>query len=189
MDTTFLEEYYILEEFGLSSKVSSLAKSLTKDKALNLLNKLKNFAKTDNLKRLKSEISHIPYMHTDKVKEICAKLSPHFDSSYDLSKKVLSNSLPNLNNKLVDALSTGIAIKSTYKNDNPSKTTKENIKKSVDLIRKSTPGTEVDYTEIGYGIVIMVIIDIILFSYAYYTPAIIVVILLLMLIRWLIEEA
>ena len=94
----------------------------------------------------------------DKIEQLAKKSVPKFNDSFSLSKKVLSNTFPKANEKLIKAVSIGIAAKSG-KDKNPVLETKKTLKKFAFGINKETDELEKKNEEKGIKIPRSTLID------------------------------
>ena len=87
-----------------------------------------------NLERLFSRLK-VPAVDVDKLERISKKSIPDFKKNFELSKKVLVNSLPNVPEKLIPPFAALVAIKSSANKENSMVETKKNLKILVARLR------------------------------------------------------
>lgn len=167
MDLTqkYLDEIYLREQ--VPGDLMSFMKRLTPSKIKSLISGVK---KSRDLNAVKRMLSFAPVWSLSKIEGVCRKLSPGFDKSYALTKKVVANSLPALSKDVASLFACGIAFKSSYKNDDPIGTTKKNLK--IDIGRvveiwKDLGAKEHLHALITIGVIATLLIGILVFIFTH----------------------
>ena len=123
---------YLLED--IKSTVSKLKNLNIK----NIISSLQTAAKSKDINKIKKTINSIkiPILSNKNIVDNIKKIVPDFGKSYELSKKVISNSIPDLPDNIVDSVSIAVAAKSTYKSNDPMGETKKTLLTTVPQLRK-----------------------------------------------------
>lgn len=125
MDNLIIEQYLnriqTLQEIELISEdISSFLKTFKLDKITKVVGKIQDALSKKNHKKIMSIFSKIktPIVSLDKLKLAAKKISPNFNKSYILSKRVLQNSLPDevKDSDMLEVAAMAIAAKSLAKN-------------------------------------------------------------------------
>jgi len=156
-----LENY--LNDIQLNEETEFLSEDIqsfvSKLKTLNIkktIDSLKNAVDSKNVGKIKSIFKSIkiPNISIDKVKAHLKVKNPKFNKTFQLSKKVIQNSIPKLPEKNVDALAMAVAAKS-MKSNQPMDETKNDLVQSVQQIRRyiGTGGA----IDINIGTVILIV--------------------------------
>lgn len=126
----------------ITEDIKSVIKSLTSGETFKkVLSNVEFASKTKDPEKIKRSLKIIPKIPFSKVEKFCKKLSPNFEYSYNIAKKVLTNST-SIPKNLVAPSACIIALNSTYKNDNYKQATKMNLQNAVSEIRKIKTRTE-----------------------------------------------
>lgn len=159
-----LESY--LNEINMSDNIQYISEDIqsftNKLKSINLKNTIKSLddsAKLGNMDKIKNILNsiRIPTISNEIISKSMEKLFPSFRESYELSRKVIKNSVNHVPDKYIDPLAISVAIKSNVKSKDPIKDTKENLIHVVEKIRKYI-GPQMD-VKIGIIIIIISIIS------------------------------
>jgi len=143
----------------LSEDIKSFVSKLKNINIKNIISSLQTSAKFKDLDKIKKTVNsiNVPTVSNSSIVNNMKKISPDFQKSYELSKKVVSNSIPEISDKLADAVSIAIAAKSTYKSNKPMDDTKDNLITSVQQLRKYIgTGTSGDAGAIIGAIIIII---------------------------------
>jgi len=135
----YLNEIYENENVKyLSEDIKSIVSKLKSLNFKNIVSSLESSAKSKDINKIKKIINSIkiPSLSNQNVADNLKKINPDFNKSYELSKKVISNSIPDLNDKVVDSVSIAVAAKSTFKSNDPMGDTKQTLLTTVPQIRK-----------------------------------------------------
>lgn len=121
----------------LSEDIKSAVSKLKNLNLKNIISSLQTSAKSKDINKIKKIINSIkiPTVSNNNIVSNIKKVIPEFDKSYELSKKVISNSIPNLSDNIVDSVSIAVATKSTYKSNDPMGDTKNNLLTTVPQLR------------------------------------------------------
>jgi tetrahydromethanopterin S-methyltransferase subunit G len=122
----------------LSEDIKSIISKLKNLNLKSIISNLENSAKSKDLNKIKNTVNlvKIPTVSNQNIVDNMKKIKPDFDKSYELSKKVISNSIPELSDKLVDSVSIAVAAKSTLKSNDTMGNTKETLLVTVPQLRK-----------------------------------------------------
>jgi len=122
----------------LSEDIKSIVSKLKSLNLKNIISSLQTSAKSKDLSKIRKIINSIkvPTMSDQNIITNIKKIAPDFEKSYELSKKVISNSIPDLSNNIVDSVSIAVATKSTYKSNDPVSDTKNTLLTTVPQLRK-----------------------------------------------------
>lgn len=146
----------------LSEDIKSFVSKLKNLNMKNMISSLQTSAKSKDINKIKKIVNSIkmPTISNKKIVDVMKKNLPNFNKSYEISKRVVSNSIPNLSEKIIDSVSIAVAAKSTYKSDDPIKDTKETLLTTIPQMRKYIgSGTSLDGGQIiGAAIIIIFVI-------------------------------
>lgn len=135
----YLNEIYENENFEyLSEDIKSIVSKLKNLNLKNIISSLQTSAKSKDINKIKKTINSIkvPILSNQMIVSNIKKVLPDFDKSYELSKKVISNSVSDLSDNIIDSVSIAVTVKSTYKSNNPIDDTKETLLTTVPQLRK-----------------------------------------------------
>lgn len=127
----FLEEgAYLQEDF------KSFMNRLTPKALKRVGSEISKAAKVKNVGKIKKSLMSLkpPPISMIEIEKQAKKKIPNFKKSYNLSKKVVRNSIPNIPEGLIDPLSALVAIKSSTSDDYMT-ATKDNLKMVVARLR------------------------------------------------------
>jgi hypothetical protein len=127
----FLEEGAYLQE-----DVKSFMNRLTPKALKHVSSEISKAAKVKNVRKIKKSLMSLkpPPISMEEIEKQAKKKVPNFKKSYELSKKVVRNSIPNIPEGLVEPLSALVAIKSSTSDDYVT-ATKDNLKMVVARLR------------------------------------------------------
>lgn len=99
----------------LSEDIKSVVSKLKSLNLKNIVSSLQASAKSKDLNKIRNTINLIklPTVPNENIIKNVKKISPDFDKSYKLSKKVISNSVPSLSDKVSSSIAIAVAVKST----------------------------------------------------------------------------
>jgi len=134
--TSKMEEY-LPEPQVLEEDIKSFARRLTPTIVKRVGEELDKAVLSKNVSKIKNIVSKlkIPEVSMSSIEQVAHKNLSGFRKSYELSKKVISNSLPNLPSRLVEPVSAAIAIKSSLKKEDVMGETRKNLKDVVSRLR------------------------------------------------------
>ena len=152
----FISEGESLIEEGFSD----IVKKLDPKKLKSLLPGMKKAHEEKNINKLYKITKSVPSakIPLEKIEQLAKKSIPNFNNSFSLAQKVLSNTFPSANEKLIRVVSIGIAAKSS-KDKNPIGETKKTLKKVSFDINKNTDELEKKNEEKGIKIPRSTLID------------------------------
>lgn len=156
----YLMEIQMNEDFQyLSEDIKSFVSKLKNINIKNITSSLQTSAKSKDLDKIKKTINsiNVPTVPNNSIVNNMKKILPDFQKSYELSKKVVSNSVPEISDKLADSVSIAIAAKSTYKSNKPMDDTKDNLITTVQQLRKYIGNvTSIDTGAILGGVIVII---------------------------------
>ena len=135
---SFNNKNYLGESEYITENVSSFIQNMTASKAKSIIDLISSGLEERDLKKLSKVLNVGKNVKIGSIEKICSKSFPGFNDSYILSKKVITNSL-NMKDSLIKPVSCIISIFSNFKQDNPQKETRENLKKFVGKMRAIEP--------------------------------------------------
>jgi hypothetical protein len=152
----FISEGETIIEEGFSD----IVKKLDPKKIKSLIPGMKKAYQEKDVNKLHKITKTIPSakLPLDKIEKLASKSVPKFNDSFSLAKKVLSNTFPTANEKLIKAISIGIATKAG-KDKNPTSETKKSLKKFAFGVNKETDELEKKNEEKGIKIPRTTLID------------------------------
>jgi hypothetical protein len=127
----FLEEgAYLQEDF------KSFMNRLTPKALKRVSGELSKAAKVKNVSKIKKSLMSLkpPLISMEEIEKQAKRKIPNFKKSYELSKEVVRNSIPNIPEGMVSPLSALVAIKSSTSDDYMT-ATKDNLKMVVAKLR------------------------------------------------------
>lgn len=131
----FLDESELLNE-GILDFAKTRGKKIIED--------IKRAISTKKPEQLSKVLDTIPDVNLSKIQNFSKKQNPEFQKSYTYAKRVIDNSLPNVNDDIKDHLATGIAIKASTREGDVIQNTKDDLKRDMPAIMRaigSTAGT------------------------------------------------
>jgi len=134
----YLNDLFILEQVMMLEEGEKINKIIDKLKSMNpkkLINNLHSDFKEGKLKKMFEDVKKIPTIKLSSLKDFGKKVSPDFEKSYDLSSKVIKNSLPKLPDEIANPFAAAIAFISSYQEKDVISNTKDNLKKAIKNIR------------------------------------------------------
>ena len=134
----YLKEEKMSNNEVLTENVSSFIQTMTASKAKSIVNSISSGLKERDPKKLAKVLKVGENVKIGSIEKICSKSFPGFNDSYALSKKVIKNSL-NMKESLIKPVSCIVSIISNFKQDDPQKETRENLKKFVGKMRTAEP--------------------------------------------------
>ena len=127
----FLDELYLNEQ--TPGDLTSFAKKLKPSSIKSLIAKIEATKDPTVVKKI---LSFVPAWSLPKIEGTCRKLSPDFNKCYTLAKKVIQNSISNVPDDVASLFACGVAIRSSYKSDDPVGEVKKNLKSDISKFRK-----------------------------------------------------
>lgn len=193
---SYLNEIYMDENFQyLSEDIKSIVGKLKNLNLKSIISSLETSAKSKDLNKIKKTINSIgvPPISNSTIVQSLKKISPDFEKSYELSKKVIGNSIPDLSEKITDSVAIAVSAKSVYNSNDPMGDTKQTLLTTVPQLRRYV-GTGVSGdagSVIGAAIVIIFLIAGIAVTFSYGFAALMVLTIvgsLLMVLKNLLSE-
>ena len=146
-----LNEVTLLDE-GLKEFMSKLTKPKLKSLLLSLK---KAFSKLD-FGAVRKIIKVVPQVPISTSKKLAKKVSPGFDESYNIASKYIKSKYSTISPKLVDGIASLIATACGATKD-PSKHTKDALKKISNFVEKSKGKIVKEQLEEGLSLVVLLI--------------------------------
>jgi len=143
----------------LSEDIKSIVSKLKSLNLKNIISSLQTSAKSKDLSKIRKIINSIkvPTLSNQNIITNIKKVEPDFGKSYELSKKVISNSIPDLSDNIVNSVSIAVATRSVYKSNDPMGDTKNTLLTTVPQLRKYVgTGTNLDPESIMSAVIVIV---------------------------------
>jgi hypothetical protein len=112
----------------LTENVFSFIKSFSINKIKGLISDLQNIENNEDIPKLKKIISNIPSLSLQTIESFCMRLSSQFKRSYEVSKKVISKSVPEISKNIISPLACAVAIKSSLSTEDTMRETENNLR-------------------------------------------------------------
>jgi len=156
----YLNEIHENKNFEyLSEDIKSIVSKLKSLNLKNIISSLQTSAKSKDLNKIKKIINSIkvPTLSNQNIITNIKKVVPDFDKSYELSKRVISNSIPSLSDKVSSSVAIAVAVKSTYKSNDPMSDTKSTLLTTVPQLRKYIgTGANLDVESLISAIIVII---------------------------------
>lgn len=114
-----------------NASVKNIEKSIPHNKSRHLTDEIKLALKSKNINKLTSIRKKVPPVSYEKIDQYLDKKYPTYGPCYELSSRIIKNSLDDFEVEILDAVSSSFSLYSSFVEENPIPTLKEIVKDYV----------------------------------------------------------